>query len=58
MSEVRKIETPKRANMETIQSGPVGVAKDTNGPVKKKKYPKKDTSRITIRTQGAMDGTS
>ena len=54
MAEVRKIETRKRVNMETIQHGPVGVAKDTKGLVKKKKNPKKVTSRITIRTLGTM----
>ena len=47
---VWKIETCKRVNMETTQLGPVGVAKDTTGLVKKKKNPKKVTSRIKIRT--------
>ena len=55
MAEVRKIETRKRVNMEAIQLGPVGVAKDTTGLVKKKKNPKKVTSRITIRTWGTME---
>ena len=41
MAEVRKIETRKRVNMETIQLGPVGAAKDTMGLV---------TLRIKIRT--------
>ena len=50
MVEVRKIETRKRVNTETIQLGPVGVAKDTIGLVKKKKNPKKAASRTKIRT--------
>ena len=51
MAEAQKIEIRKRVNMETIQLGPVGAAKDTTGLVnKKKKNPKKVTSRITIRT--------
>ena len=42
MVEVRKIETRKRCvNTETIQLGPVGVAKETIGLVKMKKNPKK-----------------
>ena len=53
MVEVRKIETRKRVNMEAIQIGP--VAKDTTGLVKKKKNPKKVSSRITIRTWGTME---
>ena len=58
MAEVRKIETHKRVNMETIQLGPVGGVKDTIGLVKKKNPKRGYLENQSSYTRVQWNGTS